>query len=391
MLGTESGATITDFDGAAENAVKSYLRQKPSASFEEVFEACLKPFEGNAPINTISPRVFEAIALRTPLVMFPGSYSGIVKPNLHYIPLEKDFSNMDEVVRKIKDPVRLQEMADRAFEEIGKSKDYLFQSFVNDFDKVVSEKLREYRPSKKVWFKVASVERKITEKVLWIPIQLGRIKNRFSEIYLTFFLFLVQPYLFSAVVKEARKSDWSRQSSLWRLFRELRILSVLNKTQQKDVEWRFIYDVSCNFDIANGEVKFVSFTPGLMSPRPDTWVELNSLSANEIEKSIISKKLTKVSWDHIGFGDCLYFTLGFMSLILPIEPNRGYRMTQFMEFAKDEPKLAAQILYSTAKGERRPWISKSQFLFVGVLNKFWKALKKVKSFYLRQGSPSSSV
>ena len=50
--------------------------------------------------------IFETAAFRVCLILFPGSYSGILKPNIHFIELEKDFSNISEVLDQMKDPER---------------------------------------------------------------------------------------------------------------------------------------------------------------------------------------------------------------------------------------------------------------------------------------------
>ena len=76
--------------------------------------ALLHAYEGRAVINVISPRVFEAAVLRTALVLFPGNYSGVVEAWTHYIPLEHDFSNFDEVVERLRDVAFLVELTDRA-------------------------------------------------------------------------------------------------------------------------------------------------------------------------------------------------------------------------------------------------------------------------------------
>src|SRR5262249_13147586 len=87
MLGTESGASIVDWDGSLERRVDAYLADVPSASFEEVHRNALAADEGNLELNVVSPRVFEAIAHRTALVQFPGEYSGVIQADEHYIPL----------------------------------------------------------------------------------------------------------------------------------------------------------------------------------------------------------------------------------------------------------------------------------------------------------------
>src|SRR5206468_13037957 len=81
-----------------------------------------------------SPRLFEAAALRTGMVLFPGEYSGVVEPWRHYIPLEKDFSNFAEVAERIKDDSFLEQLTERTFEELIASGRYSEESFVRRFD-----------------------------------------------------------------------------------------------------------------------------------------------------------------------------------------------------------------------------------------------------------------
>ena len=91
VLGTESGASVGDFDGSIESRGRRYLQQNPNANFSQFSNKILKKVEGNLPLNQISPRCFEAMALRTPMILFEGNYSGIISANRHYISLKKDF------------------------------------------------------------------------------------------------------------------------------------------------------------------------------------------------------------------------------------------------------------------------------------------------------------
>jgi hypothetical protein len=136
MLGTESGASITDFDGSVELRVKEYLADHPNADFFEVRREILEPYEGNVRMNVISPKIFEAIALRTALILFPGEYMGIVKPWVHYIPLQKNFSNMDQVVEKLRDDDFIRRMTERAYTDIVASGNYTLRCFIKEFDAV---------------------------------------------------------------------------------------------------------------------------------------------------------------------------------------------------------------------------------------------------------------
>ncbi len=134
VLGTPSGASIADFDGTVERTVREYLAGHPHASFEEVAAAVLGPWEGNVDIDVISPRIFEAAALRTALILFPGSYSGILEPWRHYLPLCRDFSNLPVIAEAIKDPERLRAITDTAHAELIASGVYSYRAFVATFD-----------------------------------------------------------------------------------------------------------------------------------------------------------------------------------------------------------------------------------------------------------------
>jgi len=143
-LGTESGASITDFDGSVEKRVKEYLARHPAADFEEVHSQILWKFEWNVRMNVISPRIFEAIAARTALVLFPGEYSHVIQPGEHYVLLEKDFSNMDEVVESVRDVEKLKAMTERAYRDVVQSERYSLREFIREFDRVIEEYAEPY-------------------------------------------------------------------------------------------------------------------------------------------------------------------------------------------------------------------------------------------------------
>ena len=95
-LAVESGASIYDFDGSIVEKTEQYLHRHPEVSFEEVYENVLKPYDSIYIYNAISPRHFEAAANRTVLIMPEGEYGGIFKPDRHYIPVMKDYSNISK-------------------------------------------------------------------------------------------------------------------------------------------------------------------------------------------------------------------------------------------------------------------------------------------------------
>ena len=141
VIGAESGASIIDFDGQLERRVDEYCARNPKADFEEVFGLFLAPYEGSLRLHQISPRCFEAAALRTPMILFEGNYSGILMPDRHFIPLKKDFSNFEDVMSKLADNDVLQEMADRTYTEVAANPRYQYSAFIESIDRVLEEEV----------------------------------------------------------------------------------------------------------------------------------------------------------------------------------------------------------------------------------------------------------
>lgn len=145
MLASESGSSIVDYDRSVESAVRAYLAQRPTAPYEEVEREVLARFPPGPTMTTVSPRVFEMAAMRTGMVMFPGEYAGVVRPWHHYIPLAKDFSNVEEVVERVLDLSFLEQLTTRAYEDLVASGRYSFRTFIAEFDRVVTERAGDRR------------------------------------------------------------------------------------------------------------------------------------------------------------------------------------------------------------------------------------------------------
>lgn len=142
MLGSESGSNVFDWDGTLVKRVAEFRREHPDAPDSRVYATFIEPEEIDGIMNQISPRVFEAIAARTVLVLFEGRYSDIVVPWVHFIPLKKDGSNLPEVIEALKDGNYVDSMADRAYRDVIESGKYSYASFVGRVDDEVSKSIR---------------------------------------------------------------------------------------------------------------------------------------------------------------------------------------------------------------------------------------------------------
>ena len=128
--GVEGGASICDANGEIKQKVEAYLEQHPNATFEETRAACFADRDGGFRLACLSPRHLEACLTRTCQVLVRGNYNGHLQADRHYIPLERDLSNIDEVVRKVSDRQLVEEVARCAYEEVVKNPAVSYRYFV---------------------------------------------------------------------------------------------------------------------------------------------------------------------------------------------------------------------------------------------------------------------
>jgi hypothetical protein len=130
ILGSEGGSGIHDPEGIFRKVSDEYVLNHPEASYEETRDACFKDEDNKFPYYAISPRHFEAVLSMTCQVLVEGRYNGILKPDLHYIPVKKDWSNIEEVFSKIKDKKYCEDMVKRAYSDVILNGTYTYKDFV---------------------------------------------------------------------------------------------------------------------------------------------------------------------------------------------------------------------------------------------------------------------
>ena len=143
MLGTESGCNVFDDHGTIRRDITQAMVFIPDLTFAEAHRMFIGDREGHVKMNQISPRVFEAAAFRTGLVLFEGDYSNVLTPDKHYIPLKKDFSNVDDVLAKVQDADYVRAMTERAHADLIASGLYGYPEFIRKFDRIVERYVAE--------------------------------------------------------------------------------------------------------------------------------------------------------------------------------------------------------------------------------------------------------
>ena len=113
-VGMKGGASLHDPIGFLHTKVNSYLVRHPNAKFDEIEQKFFRGKDMKYKFSAISPRLFESASAGTCQILQHDDYLGVLEPWRDYIPLEVDFSNVDEVVLSMRDLEKCQEIANNA-------------------------------------------------------------------------------------------------------------------------------------------------------------------------------------------------------------------------------------------------------------------------------------
>ena len=75
--------------------------------------------------KAVSSRHFDAVGTKTVQILFPGRYHDVFRADEHFIPLAKDFSNLDEALKKFRDLSFCRKMVDQTY-------DYIMSAYTSD-------------------------------------------------------------------------------------------------------------------------------------------------------------------------------------------------------------------------------------------------------------------
>lgn len=137
-VGAESGASVFDLGGELARRCKVAEKElgplSESPQYAERFLEYFSDLEGNVDYAQVSPRHFEAVATGTLQMLYPGNYSGILLPRRHYVPLKRDYSNLEEALEYLIDDRLSDELVTCARDEIVENKRYWTEAFVEQLD-----------------------------------------------------------------------------------------------------------------------------------------------------------------------------------------------------------------------------------------------------------------
>jgi hypothetical protein len=338
MLGSESGASIVDFDGSAEAAVRRHIAERPFDSYPELERSALAPFLDGPSINAISPRVFESAAMRTALVMFPGDYSGVVEPWTHYIPLEKDFSNLPEVAAQIRDVDGLIDLTNRAYDDLIASQRFSYQRFVAQFDEEIEARTspriaRHARPRPSL----LRAEELRAGRTYGLSAFYGHARE-LALTYLAAKQLTHEPGLRRLARRAfARRNDSAtRSASLWDDVLRLALLSGVRAGKFQLGEEPFHIDAA----LESGRLT-------LTSRRGRALVDADVRGA--VIEATRSREIHEIVWNHAPVGQYLALPLPVVSRSIYLDVGRYdsygvYRFDRLVEIARDDPDLVLAAL-----------------------------------------------
>lgn len=165
FIGVEGGSTVIDPDGFIFKKGTEYHLKNPAASFEDFEQNCFPGMDGNLQLFAVSPRHLEACAAKTCQVLIEGSYNDILIPHKHYIELKKDFSNIKEVLEKMKNEELRKQIVETAYRDIVASHKY---SYIGYTDQIILISLNKAKLGNKGLLNYFHLQRnRISEQRFW--------------------------------------------------------------------------------------------------------------------------------------------------------------------------------------------------------------------------------
>lgn len=124
QIGSEAGGDYFELTDSTRERVLAYRAQHPDATFEEVWERFFRDYRDPVPGRALSGRHVEAAGAKCTQVLLEGEYGGYLRPDEHYIPLRKDFSDLDEAIAKLRDADYSRRIRDAAHELVARELTY---------------------------------------------------------------------------------------------------------------------------------------------------------------------------------------------------------------------------------------------------------------------------
>ena len=380
VLGTASGASVIDFTGEIRRNCERYLALHPDAPYEDVKTRFFADVDGQVVIDTVSPRVFEAAATRSTMVHHEGGYAGILEPDRHYIMVRRDYSNVGEVVDRIKDHAWCRRVAREAHQDLVRSGRYSYRAFAGAFDRDLARglgrrtvargvsALRFYTsrylhhgqtivPRGRTFFVVPSADLffEVVRRAL-ARVPRARFGPAVSRLVQNPKNFVVKTIVIGAVVLATpplrtlfRHFAIARarggRVALFDVLDDLRKLWIVHRIGTGRLIARQPFELAMRFDAGSGTLTLSSFTSATGDSRRSDWPD--------IAAALVTGKLGRLVWDHSALGHQIVYVVGRRGgprrtrrrwITAGLGPGGVHRFDAVTELYRREPSAAASAL-----------------------------------------------
>ncbi len=389
LLGTASGASVVDFSGDIRRNCERFLGLHPRATYEEVKARFFADVDGKLTIDAMSPRIFEATALGCTLVQHEGAYGGVLAPDTHYVSIRKDYSNIGDVIDRMKDAEYCRRIAAAAHRDLIASGAYSYRVFATEFDRRIAAHVgpRQWRGASSRMqfyarnamthgqvivpyrdrFIVLPSKKLVQDLVGWV---VSRRRQRGGPVLAR----LAQnPGDFFAKGLVATKIGWGnrdlrklvihylRDSALWKmvgyheLMNDLVKLDVVRRARTGVLRSRLPFRVSVSLDGATDALKMTSESDSCM-PAGLAGEGGRAAAATGLERGLLeafrTQRIKAMVWDHSALGlQITYQPLGGKWVTIGLGTGGIYRFDALVELARRHPEAVGGILVRMLAGD----------------------------------------
>jgi hypothetical protein len=368
VLGTPSGASVVDFTGDIRRNCERHLALHPDTTYSEAKARFFADVDGRLSIDTVSPRVFEAAALRCTMVNHEGAYGGMLEPDRHYICVKRDYSNAPEVVDRIRDRAFCRRLAENAHADLIASGRFSYAALVRRVDETLARHARasSRAPGSALKFYASSYVRHgqamlpfrdryviapsphlafetIRRGLSWLPRSrrgpmLSRLiqnpQNFALKASTTWRIALTTPPLRSLLAAYLGARRAGARIPLFELLDDVRKLDIIRRALAGRLMTPHPFDVVARRDAGSGVVTLTS------TPRTTDGVD-----GRRAEEADIEGPIAVLLWDHSALGHQVVYALGRRRwLTASVGPGGVHRFDAVVRLLQRRPDLVRPVL-----------------------------------------------
>lgn len=122
-------ASNTGFDYFFLNDdIRNKVNQSKLKNIDEIFNTFFLNITNGTKFRCVTGKTIEPAACKTPLIQVEGDYDKF-KSNIHYIPLNEDYSNIDECLEKLEDNLYINTIIENSYKLV--KTEYLYRHLIN--------------------------------------------------------------------------------------------------------------------------------------------------------------------------------------------------------------------------------------------------------------------